>query len=72
MPGLGANTLERVTVEKTMMLLAVEFGRLGVGRVRLNEFLTESTQRWSENPLGMAITWARLHERESEIRGGRR
>ena len=33
-----------------MMLLAAEFGRLGVGRVRLNEFLTESTQRWSEKP----------------------
>lgn len=43
------NTLERVTVEKTMMLLAAEFGRLGVGRVRLNEFLTESSARWSEN-----------------------
>ena len=42
-------TLERVTVEKTMMLLAAEFGRLGVGRVKLNELLMESTARWSEN-----------------------
>jgi choline dehydrogenase-like flavoprotein len=41
--------LERVTVEKTMRLLAKELGRLDVGRVRLNELLLEDDSRWSEN-----------------------
>lgn len=42
-------SLERVTVEKTMRLLAEELGRLGVGRVRINELLLENDSRWSEN-----------------------
>ena len=41
--------LERVTVERTMQLLAEEFGRLGVGRVRINELLMDDSSRWSEN-----------------------
>ena len=40
---------ERVTVEKTMRLLAEELGRLETGRVRLNELLLEDDSRWSEN-----------------------
>jgi choline dehydrogenase-like flavoprotein len=40
---------ERVTVEKTMLLIAAEFGRLDVGRIRLNELLLEDDDRWSEN-----------------------
>jgi len=44
---LGAR--ERVTVEKTMMLLAAELGRLGIGRVRLNELLLQNDDRWSGN-----------------------
>jgi choline dehydrogenase-like flavoprotein len=41
--------VERTTVEKTMMLVAAEFGRLDVGRIRLNELLLEDDERWSEN-----------------------
>jgi len=48
--------LERITVEKTMMLLAAELGRLGIGRVRLNELLQETNARWSEN-----LTWFGHH-----------
>jgi choline dehydrogenase-like flavoprotein len=44
---LGAQ--ERRSVQQTMMLLAAEFGRLGVGRVRFNELLLEDDARWSEN-----------------------
>jgi choline dehydrogenase-like flavoprotein len=32
-----------------MQLLAEEFGRLGVGRVRINELLMDDSSRWSEN-----------------------
>ena len=32
-----------------MMLIAAEFGRLRVGRVRFNELLLEDDARWSEN-----------------------
>jgi choline dehydrogenase-like flavoprotein len=32
-----------------MRLLAEELGRLGVGRVRINELLLENDSRWSEN-----------------------
>jgi choline dehydrogenase-like flavoprotein len=32
-----------------MMLVAAEFGRLDVGRIRLNELLLEDVERWSEN-----------------------
>jgi choline dehydrogenase-like flavoprotein len=42
-------SLERVTVERTMQLLAEEIGRLDVGRVRINELLMEDDARWSEN-----------------------
>ena len=41
--------LERITVEKTMRLLAEELGRLEVGRVRINELLLENDSQWSEN-----------------------
>lgn len=41
--------IERVTVAKTMMLVAAEFGRLGIGRIRLNELLLEDDTRWNEN-----------------------
>jgi choline dehydrogenase-like flavoprotein len=41
--------IARVTVAKTMMLVAAEFGRLGVGRIRLNELLLEDDMRWNEN-----------------------
>ena len=41
--------LDRVTVARTMELLAREFGRLGVGRVRINELLLQNDLRWSEN-----------------------
>jgi choline dehydrogenase-like flavoprotein len=40
---------ERTTVAQTMLLVAAEFGRLGVGRIRLNELLLEDDARWSEN-----------------------
>jgi hypothetical protein len=45
----GAGSLERVTVERTMQLLAEELGRLDIGRVRINELLMEDDTRWSEN-----------------------
>jgi choline dehydrogenase-like flavoprotein len=41
--------LARVTVEKTMLLLAAELGRLGIGRVRINELLSANDARWSQN-----------------------
>jgi choline dehydrogenase-like flavoprotein len=40
--------LDRVTVAQTMSLLAQEFGRLGVGRVKINGLLLEDDLRWSE------------------------
>jgi choline dehydrogenase-like flavoprotein len=40
---------ERTTIEKTMRLVAAEFGRLNVGRIRLNELLLADDARWSEN-----------------------
>jgi choline dehydrogenase-like flavoprotein len=40
---------ERITVAKTMLLVAAEFGRLDVGRIRLNKLLLEDDARWSEN-----------------------
>lgn len=45
----GPGSIERITVAKTMMLVAAEFGRLGIGRIRLNELLLEDDARWSEN-----------------------
>lgn len=45
----SASRLDRVTVEKTMMLVAEEFGRFGIGRVRLNELLLADDQRWTGN-----------------------
>jgi len=42
-------SLERTTVEKSMMMLAEEFGRLDVGRVQLNELLLADDDRWSQN-----------------------
>lgn len=42
-------SLERETVEKTMRLVAEEFGRLDKGRVRISELLTADDTRWSEN-----------------------
>jgi choline dehydrogenase-like flavoprotein len=41
--------LDRLSVATTMRLLAGELGRLGVGRVRVNELLFEEDGRWSEN-----------------------
>jgi choline dehydrogenase-like flavoprotein len=41
--------LERLTVERTVNLLAQEFGRLGMGRVRINELLLEDNDTWSRN-----------------------
>ena len=45
----AASSLDRITVEKTMMLLAEELGRLNIGRVRINELLLEDSQKWIEN-----------------------
>ena len=42
-------SLERVTVQRTMQLLAEELGRLEIGRVKINELLLEEDSRWSEN-----------------------
>ncbi len=42
-------SVERTTVAKTMLLVAAEFGRLDVGRIRLNDLLLEDDARWSEN-----------------------
>jgi choline dehydrogenase-like flavoprotein len=42
-------SLERNTVAKTLLLAAAEFGRLHVGRIRLNELLLQDDARWSEN-----------------------
>jgi choline dehydrogenase-like flavoprotein len=44
----NVGTLDRTTVATTMILLAEEFGRLNVGRVRINELLLEEDTRWSE------------------------
>jgi choline dehydrogenase-like flavoprotein len=44
-----ASRLDRVSVATTMRLLAEEFGRLGVGRIRVNELLYEDDGRWLEN-----------------------
>jgi len=44
-----AGMLDRVTVQKTMTLLAEELGRLQIGRVRINELLLEDSQKWIEN-----------------------
>jgi choline dehydrogenase-like flavoprotein len=52
----SVGALERITVEKTMMLVAAELGRLEIGRVRLNELLLETDARWSEN-----LTWFGHH-----------
>jgi len=41
--------LERTTVAKTVELMAQEFGRLGAGRVRINELLLEDNDAWSMN-----------------------
>jgi choline dehydrogenase-like flavoprotein len=41
--------LDRVTVAKTMQLIAQEFGRLEVGRVQINELLLQEDLRWSDN-----------------------
>jgi choline dehydrogenase-like flavoprotein len=41
--------LERLTVERTVNLLAQEFGRLGMGRVRINQMLLEDNDAWSRN-----------------------
>jgi choline dehydrogenase-like flavoprotein len=45
----AVGALERTTVEKTMMLVAAELGRLEIGRVRVNGLLLEEDTRWSEN-----------------------
>ena len=42
-------TADRLTMAKTMQLVAQEFGRLGVGRVRVNELLLQDDLRWSDN-----------------------
>lgn len=44
-----ASALDRTSVAATMRLLAEELGRLGVGRVRVNELLLENDGRWMEN-----------------------
>ena len=55
-----------------MMLVAAEFGRLGVGRVKLNELLMESTVAVErELRLVRPSMGTHSHERESEV-GGRR
>ena len=45
----ATSELDRVTVETTMKLVASELGRLGIGRVRINELLLEPDQKWIEN-----------------------
>ena len=42
-------TADRLTMAKTMQLVAQEFGRLGVGRVRVSELLLQDDLRWSDN-----------------------
>lgn len=41
--------LERATVQQTVNLLAQEFGRLGMGRVKINDLLLEDSDAWSRN-----------------------
>jgi len=41
--------LERNTVSQTVSLMAQEFGRLGAGRVQVNELLLEDNDAWSRN-----------------------
>jgi len=41
--------LERVTVERTIRLMAEEFGRLGAGRIQINELLLDQGDAWSRN-----------------------
>ena len=48
--------LDRVTVERTMTLLAEELGRLEAGRVRINELLLRADDKWTEN-----LTWFGHH-----------
>jgi choline dehydrogenase-like flavoprotein len=45
----NVSELERNTVAKTVNLMAQEFGRLDVGRVRMNELLLEDNDAWSRN-----------------------
>ncbi|MGH8129898.1 MAG: FAD-dependent oxidoreductase [Steroidobacteraceae bacterium] len=42
-------SVERNTVAQALLLVAAEFGRLDVGRIRLNELLLQDDARWSEN-----------------------
>jgi choline dehydrogenase-like flavoprotein len=60
--------MERVTVEETVKLVAQEFGRLGVGRVQMNQLLLEDDDRWSRN-----LSWFGHHmgtTRMSDSPGG--
>jgi choline dehydrogenase-like flavoprotein len=45
----SVGTQDRVTVERSMMLLAEELGRLEIGRVRINELLLTEGPQWIEN-----------------------
>ena len=45
----SVSSLDRRSVAATMRLLAEELGRLGIGRVRVNELLFEDDDRWCEN-----------------------
>ena len=45
----NVSSLDRDSVATTMRLLAEELGRLGVGRLRVNELLFEQDGRWCEN-----------------------
>jgi choline dehydrogenase-like flavoprotein len=47
--GWRLGSLERLTVQRTMQLLAEELGRLDIARVRINELLLADDPRWSEN-----------------------
>jgi choline dehydrogenase-like flavoprotein len=47
---------DRITAAESMKLLAQEFGRLGVGRVRINELLLEDDTRWTDN-----LSWVGHH-----------
>jgi choline dehydrogenase-like flavoprotein len=45
----NVSSLDRESVATTMRLIAEEFGRLGVGRLRVNELLFTDDNRWCEN-----------------------
>lgn len=56
--------LDRITAATSMKLLAEEFGRLGIGRVRINELLLQDDTRWTDN-----LNWVGHHMGTTRMSG---